>query len=103
MVTGAQPHAKRICVRGDTDFFLTRHLDRWAKSVDFIFGMDANAAMRSRAEKAQWQPLQRKPRYHTVTDQKRKRNQPHEKQRIVQRYFFYITVGIRGIDNGFEH
>ena len=83
-----QPHAKRICVRGDTDFFLTRHLDRWAKSVDFIFGMDANAAMRSRAEaldEAQWQPLQRKPRYHTVTDQKRKRNQPHEKQRIVHK------------------
>ena len=46
-----QPHAKRICVRGDTDFFLTRHLDRWAKSVDFIFGMDANAAMRSRADR----------------------------------------------------
>ena len=84
---GAAPR-QGICVRGDTDFFLTRHLDRWAKSVDFIFGMDANAAMRSRAEaldEAQWQPLQRKPRYHTVTDQKRKRNQPHEKQRIVDK------------------
>ena len=83
-----QPHAKRLCVRGDTDFSLTRHFDRWAKSVDFIFGMDANATMRSRAEaldEAQWQPLQRKPRYHTVTDQKRKRNQPHEKQRIVRK------------------
>ena len=41
-----QPHAKRLCVRGDTDFSLTRHFDRWAKSVDFIFGMDANATMR---------------------------------------------------------
>ncbi len=85
-----QPHAKRLCVRGDTDFSLTRHFDRWAKSVDFIFGMDANAAMRSRAlalDEAQWQTLQRKPRYYTVTDQKRKRNQPHEKQRIVRMEF----------------
>jgi hypothetical protein len=32
-------------VRGDTDFSLTAHFDRWAERVDFIFGMDANAAL----------------------------------------------------------
>ena len=82
-----QPHAKRLCLRGDTDFSLTRHFDRWAKHVDFIFGMDCNGAMRSRAEaldEADWRPMQRKPRYETLTDQKRARRQPGEKQRIVR-------------------
>ena len=44
------PHAERVCLRGDTDFLLTTHFDRWAKRVEFIFGMDNNAALRSRAE-----------------------------------------------------
>ena len=51
----AEPHAKRLCVRGDSTF---------CRSVDFIFGMDANATMRSRAEaldEAQWQPLHETP------------------------------------------
>ena len=29
-----------VCLRGDTDFSLTAHFDRWAKRVDFIFGAD---------------------------------------------------------------
>ena len=33
----------------DTDFSLTAHFDAWP-SVDFVFGMDANAALRGRAE-----------------------------------------------------
>ena len=54
------PHAERICLRGDTDFSLTAHFDRWAVRADFIFGMDASAALRSRAEaldEACWQRL----------------------------------------------
>ena len=60
------PHAERICLRGDTDFSLTAHFDRWAVRADFIFGMDASAALRSRAEaldEACWQRLERAPRY----------------------------------------
>ena len=56
------PHAERICLRGDTDFSLTAHFDRWAVRADFIFGMDASAALRSRAEaldEACWQRLER--------------------------------------------
>lgn len=82
-----RPHARRICVRGDTDFSLTAHFDRWAEKVDFIFGMDATAALRSRAEgleAAQWQPLKRKARYETLTDEKRQRFQEDEKARIVR-------------------
>jgi len=43
-------HAPRLCLRGDTDFALTAHFDRWADRVDFVFGMDAGAALTRRAE-----------------------------------------------------
>ncbi len=81
------PHAERICVRGDTDFSLTANFDRWAKRADFIFGMDANAALRGRAEaldEACWQRLERGPKYETLTGQTRQRFQTDEKGRIVR-------------------
>jgi hypothetical protein len=81
------PHTERVCVRGDTDFSLTAHFDRWAERVDFIFGMDASPALVRRAEaldKASWQQLERKPKYETLTDQKRQRLQSDEKARIVR-------------------
>ena len=56
------PHADRVCLRGDTDFSLTGHFDRWAETVDFVFGMDNNTALRSRAEalaEDAWQRLER--------------------------------------------
>ena len=34
-----QPHAERLCLRGDTEFYLTRHFDRWAQDADFLFGV----------------------------------------------------------------
>jgi len=36
------PYARTITVRGDTVFYLTEHLDRWAEIMDFVFGADAN-------------------------------------------------------------
>ena len=36
-------HAKRVCVRGDTDFSLTVNFDRRSKEADFIFGYDARS------------------------------------------------------------
>jgi hypothetical protein len=81
------PHAERLCVRGDTDFSLTKHFDRWAERVDFLFGMDANQALRGRAEaldKTCWQRLERRPKYETLTDQRRQRHQSNEKERIVR-------------------
>src|SRR5207248_7796909 len=45
------PHTPRVCLRGDTDFSLTGHFDRWARrGVDFIFGIDNNPPLRGRAE-----------------------------------------------------
>jgi len=82
-----RPHAERVCVRGDTDFSLTKHFDGWAEKVDFIFGMDANAALCTRAEaldEARWQRLERRPKYETLTDKTRQRFQADEKERIVR-------------------
>ena len=80
-----QSHASRLCVRGDTDFSLTAHFDRWAEVADFIFGMDCNSALRTRAEaleEGDWQRLDRRPSYETQSGQRRQRFQENEKQRI---------------------
>lgn len=80
-----EPHAERVCVRGDTDFSLTAHFDRWAERVDFILGMDCNDALRTRAEALDadaWSRLERPCAYEPVTDQTRQR-EPNHKQRIV--------------------
>jgi len=82
-----QPHSERVCVRGDTDFSLTTHFDDWAQRADFLFGMDCNPAMRSRADalaESAWQRLHRGRAYETQTEQRRERFQENEKQRIVE-------------------
>lgn len=86
-----KPHAGRVCLRGDTDFSLTGHFDRWAKDVDFIFGMDANQALRTRAEaldEGAWQRLHR-----PVAPQKRHRRD-NEKKRIVNARG-YLTLALK--------
>jgi hypothetical protein len=80
------PHAGRICVRGDTDFSLTANFDRWAARADFVFGMDCNATMRRHAEalpEAAWSRLERPAPYDTLTGQTRER-EPDHKARIVE-------------------
>ena len=55
-----KPHVPRVCLRGDTDFALTKHFDRWAKQVDFIFGTDNIKVLCKQAEaleEACWQHL----------------------------------------------
>jgi len=79
------PHAERVCLRGDTDFSLTANFDRWAERVDFVFGMDATAALRSRAdalEEDRWSRLVRPAPYRPTTEETRRR-EPNHKQRIV--------------------
>src|SRR5262249_43499220 len=42
---------RNVLLRGDTDFTMTAHLDRWdAAGVRFVFGYDANPAFVHRAE-----------------------------------------------------
>jgi len=80
-----EPHAPRVCLRGDTDFSLTAHLDRWADRVDFVFGMDNIAVLRRHAEgldPAGWRRLTRPSAYQTKTGQRRARR-ANTKQAIV--------------------
>lgn len=79
------PYADRVCLRGDTDFSLTANFDRWAERVDFVFGMDNNTALRSRADaldEAAWSRLDRRADQRSATGQARRR-EPNHKQRIV--------------------
>ena len=83
------PYTERVCLRGDTAFSLTAHFDRWAESVDFIFGMDASAALCRRAHalaEGSWQRLERKARYQTLTNKRWHRFQEDEKERIEREY-----------------
>lgn len=86
-IAHVRPYAPRVCVRGDTDFSLTRHFDRWAETTDFLFGMDSTTALRSRAAALAdscWQRLERAPTYETHTGETRQRVQTNEKERIVR-------------------
>jgi len=70
-----EPYTKRVCLRGDTDFALTRHFDRWSERADFVFGMDASPGLVERAnavDPGDWQPLNRKPRYEVETQSRTK-------------------------------
>ena len=95
------PHVPRVCLRGDTDFALTKHFDRWAEQVDFIFGTDNIAVLRRQAEaleEACWQRLERKPKYETLTDQTRERFQDNEKERIViEREFINLKLNYEDV------
>jgi hypothetical protein len=81
------PHAERVCLRGDTDFSLTEHFDRWARrGVDFVFGMDASPTLRQRAEAldaARWRRLHRPAPYQSISGATRTRR-PNQKRRIVR-------------------
>jgi len=63
---------RSVCLRGDTDFALTRHFDRWtAEGVRFAFGIDAMpnlVKIAERIEKRGWKRLRRR--------EKRVRNGP---------------------------
>jgi Transposase DDE domain group 1 len=93
------PHAERVCLRGDTDFSLTANFDRWAEQVDFIFGMDANAALRSRAEaldEAAWTRLDRPGKPDPKTGQTRARRQNHKQRIVTERG--YLNIRLNGED-----
>jgi hypothetical protein len=54
----------RVRLRGDTDFSLTAHFDRWTEAgVEFVFGIDAMPGLVRRAEElpeAAWKPMRRR-------------------------------------------
>ena len=83
------PYAKRITLRGDTDFGLTANFDRWAATIDFVLGMDANSALVERAEalaEAQWKRMKRRLKHEVKTEERTKRR--NVKAEIVQQREF---------------
>jgi hypothetical protein len=84
-----KPYARRITLRGDTDFYLTEHLDRWAEEVDFILGVDAHPALIRLAEgleETRYKRLKRQSKYPVKTEQ---RGRPENvKERIVEQREF---------------
>jgi hypothetical protein len=94
------PHAERVCVRGDTDFSLTANFDRWAARVDFIFGMDNNQALRSRAEaldEAAWSRLDRPAAYQPTTGQTRRREPDHKAAIVHERGYLNLELNYEDV------
>ncbi len=89
-----KPYARRITLRGDTDFGLTAHFDRWAEEADFLLGMDANPALVERAEgldQATWKRMKRTPKYEVKTE-KRARRRNVKAAIVEQREFENIRL-----------
>jgi len=82
-------HFEKVQLRGDTDFSLTGHLDKWDERCTFIFGVDAMANLVKMADEVaqhQWKPLAKKPKYQVKT---RTRRRPENvKQQVVKRRRF---------------
>jgi len=74
-----------ILLRGDTDFSLTAHLDRWdVDGVRFVFGYDANPSFVNRAQglpDGEYAELER--RANQVFSTKPRAKQPRVKEQIV--------------------
>ncbi|MER7007513.1 IS1380 family transposase [Dactylosporangium sp. NPDC000555] len=89
------PYAKRVCVRGDTDFALTAHFDRWAEKVDFVLGTDNIAALRTRAgalPETAWKSLQRPASYENKTGTTRARRHNRKQQVVRERKFLNLRL-----------
>jgi Transposase DDE domain group 1 len=94
------PCAERVCLRGDTDFSLTAHFDRWAEPVEFIFGMDNNAALRARAEALDascWSRLHRPARYENKTGQARARREDHKQRIVTEREYLDLRLNFEDV------
>jgi hypothetical protein len=77
---------KRARLRGDTDFSLTAHFDRWTeRGVEFVFGIDAHPSFVALAQatcETAYKPLKRRPKWAVKTEP---RARPENvKERIVK-------------------
>jgi hypothetical protein len=96
-ITLVKPHARRVLLRGDTDFTLTGELDRWDRQgVQFVFGMDAQPNVVKLAQalpEKEWQALERLPRYEIATEPRMK---PHNVKEEVVRFKGYVNKVLVG-------
>jgi hypothetical protein len=77
---------ERVCLRGDTDFALTKHFDRWTDDdVSFAFGMDAKPNLKQIAgglDECTWDLLERREK-RSVKSPRREKPE-NVKERIVK-------------------
>jgi hypothetical protein len=89
------PYTPRVCLRGDTDFSLTEHLDRWAQRADFVLGMDCSPTLRGIAEalpEQQWVRLTRPAPYQTTTGTTRSRRANIKNQIVAERGYTNLEL-----------
>lgn len=74
---------EKVRLRGDTDFSLTGHFDRWTQAgIEFDFGIDRHPSFVARAQKmGSWERLER-PR--AVSQGKKRRRSPDVRAQIVE-------------------
>jgi hypothetical protein len=86
---------RKVTLRGDTDFSLSSHLDRWAEQgVRFIFGFDAHSKLQAMAmdlDESAWSPLERRPKY-TVKTKPRARPENVKERIVVEREFTNVKL-----------
>lgn len=76
---------EEVWIRGDTDFSLTEHFDKWDTRCKFVFGIDARKNLIAKAEsipEEHWETLERKPKYKVKT--KKRRRPENVKERIIK-------------------
>ena len=86
-----------VLLRGDTDFSLTKHFDRWdGDGVRFVFGYDAKPNLVKIADSlahAAWRPLERRPKYEVATEPRAKRPNAKEEVVVAKKYQNIRLVG----------
>ena len=86
---------KRVCLRGDTDFALTGHFDRWsAEGVGFAFGVDAMPNLVKIAEgleEKRWKGLRRREKQ-SLSGQRRQRPRNFKEEIVVEKRYRNIRL-----------
>ena len=84
-----------VCLRGDTDFALTSHFDRWsAEGVGFAFGVDAMPNLVKIAEgleEKRWKVLKRREK-RPLSGQRRQRPRNFKEEIVVERGYRNIRL-----------
>ena len=90
-----RPSFKKVCLRGDTDFALTGHFDRWsAEGVSFAFGVDAMPNLVKIAEGLEdkrWKVLRRREKQ-PLSGQRRQRPRNFREEIVVENGYRNIRL-----------
>jgi hypothetical protein len=90
---------EEVWLRGDTDFSLTEHFDKWDERCKFVFGVDARKNLIAQADsiaEKQWEPLVRKPKYEVKTIERKKPENVKERM-VKEREFKNIQTNFEDV------